>query len=186
VDIKPVNSVEEALNATREMLTDLGRIIPTQYLNAKAIANVLVKQTQDRFDSVTATLTNDITKVNSDFTFGVGDFREAPTNELHSLAEKLHYEPNTKDYHRSVVATLIAGSVASRIVVSFHSVGSGFRGLVVVVAYFQTDNGPAIPVSEDMFRISYEEPQAEIEKRYARWLDQCLIQGIALWRRTLV
>ena len=186
VDIKPVGSVEEALVATREMLIGLGRIIPSKYLVAKETANVLVNQTLGRLNAVTATLANDITRVDPGFTFANGTLGGPPINELRAVAEKLQYDPNTNDYHQSIVSTFTAGGVASRIVISFHTVGSGFRGLVVAVAYFQSGDGPAVPVCEDVFRIGYEEPRADVEKRYAGWLDQCLMKGLAEWRRTLV
>jgi hypothetical protein len=107
-------------------------------------------------------------------------------NELRSVAEKLQYGANAKDYHQSVVASLTARGVVSRIVISFHSVGSGFRGLVVAVAYFQTGDGSAVPVSDDVFRISYEDAPADVGQRYAGWLDHSLMKGLAEWRRTLV
>jgi hypothetical protein len=70
--------------------------------------------------------------------------------------------------------------------VSFHGVGAAFRGLLVAVAYFQIGDGAAVPVSEDVFRISYQEPLSEIAPRFDKWLEPCIVEGIARWRRTLV
>jgi hypothetical protein len=77
-------------------------------------------------------------------------------------------------------------NVQSQIVISFHSVGATFRGLLAVVAYFQSFNGEAIPLSDDIFRISYEEPRPDIDNRYQAWLDKCIINGLAEWRRSIV
>jgi hypothetical protein len=44
----------------------------------------------------------------------------------------------------------------------------------------------AVPVSDDVFRISCQEAQSEIGPRFETWLDHSLIEGIAQWRRTLV
>ena len=55
-----------------------------------------------------------------------------------------------------------------------------------MVAYFQSGNGEAIPLSDDIFRISYEERSPDIDNRYQVWLDQCLIKGLAEWRRSIV
>jgi hypothetical protein len=76
-------------------------------------------------------------------------------------------------------------TVASTIVISFHGVGAAFRGLLVAAGYFQAGDGFAVPLSDDVFRISYQESQEEIDARFDKWLDGCLIQGIAEWRRTL-
>ena len=51
----------------------------------------------------------------------------APLNEIRSVAQKLKYDPNTNDYHLSVVLNLKGPDVASKIVVSFHGVGVKFR-----------------------------------------------------------
>jgi len=185
VEVKPVTSVEEAVAVTRDMLVNLGRIIPTQYLTAKETAKTLANQTLGRFEKVTGTLTNDIARVNGAFSFAAGTLGGPPVNELRAIAAKLHYDPNTNDYQQSPVANLISSGVTSRIVVSFHSVGSSFRGLVAAVAYFQAGDNLPIPLSDDIFRISYEEPRNEVQLRYTPWLEECLIKGLAEWRRTL-
>jgi fido (protein-threonine AMPylation protein) len=186
VDVKPVASVEEALAATRDMLVDLGRIIPAQYLAAKQTAGVLVNQTLQRLEAVATTLSNDITRVNSAFSFQAANLGSAPVNDISTIAKKLQYDPNTNDFHRSIFLSLTHNSVAGKIVISFHGVGPAFRGLLVAVGYFQIGEEPPVPVCDDVFRISYQEPQAEAQKRYAKWLDDCLMRGLAAWRRTLV
>lgn len=186
VETKPVRSVEDALAVTREMLVDLGRIIPAEYLKAKETAAALFNQTESKFGKVTTTLANDIARVNSSFAFRPGHFGNAPANELRVIAEKLQYDPDVRDYQQSPFATFTSGGVVSRIVVSFHSVGSAFRGLLVAVAYFQAGDGPPIPICDDIFRITYQEPTNDAAKRYSPWLDACIISGLAEWRRTLL
>lgn len=56
----------------------------------------------------------------------------------------------------------------------------------IAVAYFQVGSGEAVSISEDVFRISYQEPQSEIVSRFEKWLEPCIVEGIAQWRRTLV
>ena len=184
-DVKPVHTLEEALTVTRDMLVGLGRIIPTEYLKAKETAGLLMKRTDSRLKMVVQTLANDVGRVNSDFVFGIVTLGAPPAKELASIAERLRYNPNGNDFHNSAVVNLAVRGVASRIVVDMHSVGA-FRGLLAVVAYFQRGDGPAIPLSDDIFRISYEEPASEIENRYVPWLEECLIRGLAEWRRGLV
>lgn len=185
VDTTPVTTVEGALNATRDLLVNLGRIIPIAYLAAKETAGVLVNVTLTRFNHVTATLTNDIARVNSEFTFQTASLAHAPVNELKAIAEKLHYDPNTNDHHTSLMASFKSKDIASRVVVSFHSVGPAFRGLLVAVAYFQTGDRPPTAICDDVFRINYQESRGDIVNRYSPWLEECLIKGLAEWRRTL-
>jgi hypothetical protein len=142
--------------------------------------------TANRLGGVANTLKNDVSSVSKEFVFGAAALASPATGELSSIALKLQYDPNTNEHHQSTVLSLAVKGVQSRIVVSFHGVGSAFRGLLVAVAYFQAGNGAAIPLSEDIFRISYEEPRPEIDNRYKAWLDQCIINGLAEWRRSIV
>ena len=186
LDVRPVGSVEEALAATRDMLIDLGRIIPAQYLTAKGHAGNLVNVVLNKFNGITQRLRNDISQVDPGFAFSTELLGQAPSKEIRSVAEKLKYDPNISDFHQGVVLSLKARDVASKIVVSFHGVGAAFRGLLVAVAYFQIGDGAAVPISEDVFRISYKEPYNEILPRFDKWLEPCIVEGIARWRRTLV
>ena len=186
VDVKPVSSVDEALAATRDMLVDLGRIIPAEFLRAKDYAGLLLNQAMSRMNEITSKLTSDISRVSPAYVFQAATLAQVPPNEIRPVAEKLKYDPNLSDFHQSVVLNLKAGDVTSRIVVSFHGVGAAFRGLLVAVVYFQVGEGTPVAISEDVFRISYQEPRNEILSRFYKWLDACLIEGIAQWRRTLV
>ena len=185
VEVRRAETVDEALSATRDMLVDLGKIIPKQYLVAKSHTGGLVNRTLTKLNNVAARLSEEVTLVEPTFTFGAGT-RHVPSAEIQSIAEKLKYDPNVAVFHESVVITFKVGEVASRIVISFHGVGAAFRGLLVAIGYFQVGDGPAIPLSDDVFRISYQDVQDELLSRFDKWLDGCIIQGIAEWRRTLV
>jgi len=185
VDIRPVQSVEEAISVTRDLLVGIGRIPSAEHLTAKETANVLVAQTGSKFAEVTSKLAEDITRVDPGFAFHTIALSDAPMSELRAVAEQLQYDPNTVDYHKSLDLWLRSSGAKSQIVVSFHSVGPAFRGLLVAVAYFQAGDGNPIPLSDDVFRIGYQDNRVEIEQRYLAWLDSCLIRGLAEWRRSL-
>ena len=186
VDVRPVGSVEEALAATRDMLVNLGRIVPAEYLRAKLLAVDLKNVVLANFSSMTERLTKDISRVNPEFVFLVGTLDEGASNDVRPVAEKLKYDPNFSTFHQSAVLSLQVRDVTSRIVVSFHGVGAAFRGLLVAVAYFQIGDETAVPLSEDVFRISYQEAQNQIVPRFEKWLEPGIVEGIAHWRRTLV
>jgi hypothetical protein len=50
----------------------------------------------------------------------------------------------------------------------------------------QMDNHEPIALADDIFRISFEDQAQELDSRFAKSLDACLVNGIAQWRRTLV
>ena len=159
---------------------------------ARGLANVVV----NKFLGMTGRLSMDISRMNPGFAFLVvtsGDETsgqetsgEGWSNTIRPVAEKLKYDPNFSVFRKYVALQLKAGAVNSKIVVSFHGVGAAFRGLLVAVAYFQVGDGIAVPISEDVFRISYQETENEIVPRFEKWLEPCIVEGIAHWRRTLV
>lgn len=50
---------------------------------------------------------------------------------------------------------------------------------------FET-GGVVTAISDDAFRINHIEEVDEAKRRFWRWLDRILIEGLAQWRRTLV
>jgi len=185
-DIAPAETVEQAVAATRNMLVGIGRIAPAEYLSAKETAAQLETYTQAKLAHIATTLNNDIAKFGTNFSFGVIHVVSRSPQELDLLRDKLGYGPNFQDYFSSRALNCNVGTFQSQIAVAFHSVGPAFRGLLAVVAYFTHAGGPPIQLSEDIFRISYKESADEVEKRFSGWLDKCLIDGLAIWRRTLV
>ena len=151
-DVKPVRTLEEALAVTREMLVGVGQIIPGEYLKAKETATALMTRTNNRLGKIVQILANDIGRVNKDFTFAVGALGGTPSEAV-SIAKRIGYDANGKDYYNSAVVNLSVRGSTSRIVLDIHSVGA-FRGLLAVVAYFQRGDEPAVSLSDDIFRIS--------------------------------
>ena len=118
------------------------------------------------------------------FRIGLSTASVLSNNGLRASLQVVGQDKRIEDLQTPLAIT--AADITSRIVVSFHGVGAAFRGLLVVMGYFQVGDGPAVPISEDVFRISYQESANEITPRFEKWLDGCLIEGIAQWRRTLV
>jgi hypothetical protein len=77
IDVKPAADAEEAIVATRNLLIHLGRIIPREWLNAKAHAARLGNDILDRFDTLNSLLTSEIGSVDTSFKFFVGPIVQA-------------------------------------------------------------------------------------------------------------
>jgi len=183
IDLRPAHSLDEAVAQTRDLLVGVGRIVPAKYNAAKEMVRALFAQTENRLNGLVAKLHGEIANANPSFAFSLERIGQ-PSEGLRSISEKLHYDPNANDYHNTIALRLSAASVVSRIVVSFHGVGPRFRGLLVAAAYLEVGAAAPVPLVEDVFRISYEEPRAEVEKRYETWLEDSLIRGLEEWRRT--
>ena len=185
-DTRPVSSVEEAIEVTRDMLLDLGNVFPPDYLSAKTTAKYLGMIAIRKLNSVVQQLSHDITRVNPDFDAAAGE-TTAIDLDLAPVSAVNNYASNTSMYNVAPVLSLRAPGHSSKVVISFHGVGPVFTGLLAVVAYFKTEGIPgAIPLSDDIFRITHAEPLPEAEKRFSKWLDETLIRGFAEWRRSLL
>jgi len=185
-DIRPVATVEEALAATRDLLVNSGRFIPAEYLIAKTTAEQLLAISQARLNQMATSLNADISRVEASFSFSVAGTKLDKDETLRILGAQLHYDPNGRDYSAGRALDLEAGNNSSRISIAVHSVGPAFRGLLAVVAYFTHADGPPTPICDDIFRINYNEDSKVVQERFKGWLDECLIEGLASWRRTLV
>ena len=185
-EAKPVASVDEAVAVARDLLIDVGAIIPPQYLEAQASAGKLLGVARGRLADLANKLDHEIGRANGGFSFRPAALAKPPDEELMALAVALKYDPNPANYFQNVMISLASRATAANIVVIFQAVGPAFRGIIAVVAYFQLSSGPPVALSEDIFRIDYREPFKELPPRFIAWLDDCLIRGLAEWRKTLV
>ena len=181
---RPTGSFEEAVAVTSDLLAGLGRITGRRQLAAKENAAALFDSTQRRFDEAAMKLAAEITRGGSDFRFSRSILKDSPTDELRYLGRALKYSPNLADSSLGPVLNLSSPTMDARIVVCFHTLGAAFRGLIGAVAYLQAGSDLPIPLSEDIFRIDYQERIQELQPRFIKWLDACLIQGLAEWRKT--
>ena len=78
--------------------------------------------------------------------------------------------------------------------VSFHSLGAEFSGVMVATAFVMhrwtaegqegTFDGPHA-VCRDVFQFAYNQDAQKVRKRFDVWLNEALISGLDLWRRQL-
>ncbi len=186
-DAKPANSVDEAVRITSEMLVGLGRITPVAWVAAKENAAFLADDfTNSRFREVAEQLEAEIGRSDRGYSFSAATFGDPPRPELRVVAERLKYDINTAYFQKAPLLQLSVKGVENYIAVSFHGIGSAFRGVLVASAYFQTKQEPPVVICDDLFRVSYNEARTDVVNRYKEWLDQVIIRGLAEWRRALV
>jgi hypothetical protein len=113
--------------------------------------------------------------------------------QLVSVARQLGYYANLKDHHEWCVMGLDAGGY-SEILVSFHTPGFEFRGLIACTVCFyrkeRSEEGVRQPVdvataADELFQVNYVEDPDAAEARFNAWLDAALVRALEMWRRTL-
>ena len=81
----------------------------------------------------------------------------------------------------------------AEIVVSFHSVGREYHGVVGAVMVFfrrsESDGGSRQAtdiqvLGDEPFQINYKEDESTVRARFGRWLERGLVEGLDSWRRT--
>ncbi len=111
--------------------------------------------------------------------------------QIVTSAKALDYYANTRQ-HRSWVRLGIGDGRQSNVLFSFHGIGQQFQGVLACSAsWFQrvpsdegTETAGDSPLCDEVFQINYKEDIAEIEVRYADWLERALERGLAMWERT--
>ena len=110
-------------------------------------------------------------------------------------ARRLGYFANMRDYHEWVRIAFNTESGRSEILLSFHTVGPDYRGVVGASMCFyrrQRADGEGIEqqvielqtVSDDLFQVNYKEDVEAAERRFSPWLEKALFMGLDQWRRS--
>lgn len=114
-------------------------------------------------------------------------------NDIVAVAKELNYYADTRSY-RAWVRTRIREDRQTDLVLSFHSLGVEFLGVMAVSAFMEfrdrkedsevSVDGPHV-ISREVFQFSYNEGEEVIEERFERWLNDVIVIGLDQWRRQL-
>lgn len=114
-------------------------------------------------------------------------------NDIVAVAKELSYYADTRSY-RAWVRTRIREDRQTDLVLSFHSLGVEFLGVMAVSAFMEfrdrkedsevSVDGPHV-ISREVFQFSYNEAEGAIEERFGRWLNDVIVIGLDQWRRQL-
>ncbi len=186
-----ISAAKERLVARkREQIEDLQK----KLFNISA---ALEKQAQDRFSALATELKKEFHPIDEDFTARVE--RSKPDNafwfegQVIEVARQLGYYADTRTY-KSWIVLRIRLERQAEIVISFHSLGFEFVGVMAASAFIayrdkqkkeKTDGGVSTPnaLSEDCFQFSYSEKEASVAERFKQWLNEVVLLGLDHWRR---
>jgi|SRR5262245_1236961 len=103
-----------------------------------------------------------------------------------AIAHKMGYQADV-DTYQAWCRFFICGKHSLEIVVSFHSMGAEFLGLMAISAWVTLPNSgqPAAPLSKTPVQFSLEDDEAQVRQRLDKWLDVVLLVGLDLWRKQL-
>ncbi|MEX2649451.1 MAG: Fic family protein [Alphaproteobacteria bacterium] len=129
--------------------------------------------------------------------FEIERSRDATDHYFHqqivNVARQREYFADTKTY-RTWCRLKIREARQCDIIVSLHSLGYEFSGIVAASAFAQfrepyyTENvnieGP-YPLSDQIYHVSYLESETSFVPRFRAWLREVLVAGLDIWRKQL-
>ncbi len=194
--------VDLRIRGISQRITQRRKELAREWNAAVSSAERLHQLTDERMLEVRGELESALSE-STDFQFFVlsevdqGERSHYFRRQVISTARELDYFANT-DQHRSWVRLGIAEAnqkgTPANLLISFHSIGHEFRGVLACSAtWFRQVQGDddrlestgEKPLCADIFRINYKEKAVDIEPRFRKWLDEAIERGLALWEATL-
>ena len=193
--------LEQMMDAIGEAFDSRDRHLRHETARAKEIAEGLRVIAEDKFQEVRSGLDQRIGTSAADRRIfvdtGLDDTEQRGwyRYQVVDTAQRLGYFANIRDYHEWVRIAFMTESGRSEILLSFHTVGRDFRGVVGASMCFyrrQRGDGDGIEqqvielqtVSDDLFQVNYKEDVDAAERRFGPWLENTLVMGLDQWRRS--
>lgn len=191
--------VDQMLDAIGEMFGKRDEAIRSEFDQAKETAVLAWEHTRARFAQVASELEKRMAGSPVErrtFTdYGADDDPERRIwnrFQVVDTARRLDYFANMRDFHAWARLGLVTENGRSEILLSFHAVGSEFRGVVgASTSFYRRQEADEIehqiielqPVCEDLFQINYKEEPSSVMRRFRPWLEETLVEGLDQWRR---
>ena len=179
---RPVRTVGQAIAAARNTLLPDKRSDPAVWINTKNIADKLIGFVETKLEETKKVLEREFLQAKTSVILSIC---EAPFPELLLLP----YERNTGVYHRAKMLSVAGRTTAgfpdsTHFQIDAHAMGSKFRGLIGFVPVF-FKSGNIWRISRELFQVNHAESYESAERRFRPWLEESVVQALALWRRSL-
>ena len=192
--------LEQMIEAIGKAFDSRDRDLRVETAQAKEIAHRLRSVAVDKFEEVGSGLNSRISRdavARRIFVIqGTDDDIERRGWYRHQVvdtARHLDYLANLRDYHEWVRLAFETESGRSELLLSFHTIGRDFRGVVGASMCFYRrqagGEGATQQVSElqtvsgELFQVNYKEDLETAERRFVPWLEEALVMGLDQWRR---
>ncbi|MHB8917680.1 MAG: Fic family protein [Desulfocucumaceae bacterium] len=161
------------------------------------ISNVLEDMAEKQLREVADVLTSELSMIEKQYSSGTDRSNEQTDHwfrsQIINIAREMDYYADTRTY-RKWVRLKIKEERQAELVISFHSLGVEFLGVMAVSAFIEyrdkqekgavVVDGPYI-LSEDIFQFAYTENRQDVSNRFKEWLKKVVLIGLDQWRRQL-
>lgn len=198
-EIQNTTQVSTVIRDIRERLIERQNKKASARENAKAIAQKMIHYAQTEMQKTANTLKQQLCDIFPDFNPYVTSAHDGDSkshyyrNQIIAVAKKYDYFANPTEY-RAWSCLVLPGKSQSKILISAHSMGREYRGVIAISACFFNINeteehnreiGDFSTLGKDFFQVNYEDKLESVEKRFSTWLSTVLATGLAMWNTNL-
>jgi hypothetical protein len=184
-DVRPITSPHDAVIAARDRLRQRGKLPLREWLAAKETANKMLEFGVQRLGQIAQELQQEIGSIGTGFGFRAnGGISNGYDNSREIVVQRAGHVANFGEYNALAQLTLTTGRT-DNLVLSLHSIGPRYQGIIGVVAYFLPQGGEPVLIKEGIFQINYEEQLGMAQTRFSAWLERVIVEGLSEWRKTL-
>jgi Fic family protein len=190
-------SYQDIIAAAGEKLSARNRPTPQDKAQVYSLAEKLEKAAETKFYDVISELNrlfeNMGTSYRASFEQQNAETKHWFIRQTVKLARKNEYVVETNKYW-SWLRIRIQEEREASLVVSFHSLGKEFLGIMAASAFMLywdkeedehvNEDGPYQP-NEEIFQFAYNEQPDEVLSRFRKWLDRSVVSGLDHWRKQL-
>lgn len=183
--------IDQAIQATGAKLRRL-ESRSVDWNDAKTLIAGLESVAEKRLSEVATALAEEIREVRGTWCETDSEPFTGERSHLHrwqvlETAKYLGYFANLNEYRAWSRLKLFRVGLAE-IFLSFHGAGREPRGVLAISATFfrheETQIVDLTPLSEEIFQVNYLDEAPATEQRFREWLDDILVRGLELWRKT--
>lgn len=195
--IRAQDSLRQLIAAAGERLRAREQAQDAERRNVFEVAHSLESRTVDRMnrlaDEIDLTLADARLSVKSHVDRSGEDTSDWFRQQINEIAKANDYFADTRTY-RSWCRLRIREERQTEIIVSFHSLGFDFVGVLVASAFVdyrtRDESGESMvdgpyALAPAVFQFVYNERVQQVEQRFDRWLGDALLVGMEHWRRQL-
>jgi hypothetical protein len=196
--VRESERVDQVLASIGDMFSRRDADLAQEQMRAKDLAVALQDAAHERFEQVAADLrgqlgTDPRRHAFVDMAPPPDDRRNWHRAQVLEATRSFDYFAGFSDYSAWVRMCIYTEGGRGEVLVSFHSIGRDYRGVIGAVMVFfrrsETEDGgrqatDITVLGGEPFQVNYKENEPGVRVRFTAWLERGLVEGLDAWRRT--
>ena len=180
-DLQPPQTVEDAIAAAKRLIAGAGNgLDPGVWSTVKTTADRLMQIADQRIHEITQSLQKEIGHTTQQY-----QFEQAPSSEDRG---RVVYHAVISPYEQEKTLRILGMrqtvQQATYITVRARSFAPKWRGLIIFDCVLKVHD-LIRTISKDVFQVNYAESAEIAERRFRPWLEESLVNGLNVWRKSL-